>query len=152
MRGALLAVPVVVVVAALGLAACTSGGSTPSASPTASTVSTATPSATPTLSPAVQTALSTFDGTNRKTAAANADADDRAIVDALVGAGLDKSAMQITPDTTTIGRRVDSIEVSLLVDKTCLVGQFRGSAYVSTNSPVLSTGRCLLGTTRAIDW
>lgn len=151
MRGALVVAPLVVAAAALGLVACTSGGSTPSPS-AASSSAAPSASATPTLDPAVQKALTTFDDTNRRLAAANGNADDRAIVDALVGAGFDKKAMQITPDTTTIGRRVDSIEVSVLVDKTCLVGQFRGTAYVSSNSPVLSTGRCLLGTTRAIDW
>jgi hypothetical protein len=152
MRSRQLLVPGLAAVAAIVLAGCTGGQPTPSPSPTSSGSSTPTPTATSTLSPEAASAQKTFDDTNRSLAAANASADDEAIVDGLVAAGFDKKDMQITPDTTTIGRAVDSIEVAVRTGDTCLVGQFRGATYVGEASPVLSTGKCLLGTTRAIDW
>lgn len=61
--------------------------------------------------------------------------------------------MQLTPDETTIGRGVDSIEFSVLwKKKDCLIGQVGPSGFASTSAPVLSTDACLIGTTRSIDW
>ncbi|WP_156364451.1 DUF6993 domain-containing protein [Curtobacterium sp. Leaf261] len=147
---------------ALGLTSCTLGASpdrdTVTGSPasensaSASASSSATPSATATAGPEVTAAKSKFDGANTALAARNGSANDHDIVDSLVTAGFDKGAMQITPDTTSIGRGADSIEVSVLVGSTCLLGQFRGSTYVGDTAPVLGTGHCLIGNTRAIDW
>lgn len=78
----------------------------------------------------------------------------RAYVDALVAAGFDKAAIQVTPDQTTIGNPADSIEFSVRWGEDCLVGQV-GPAIsdpVATVLPGLSTGGCLIGQTRAIDW
>lgn len=73
------------------------------------------------------------------------------VVSALAKAGFDKKAMELTPDDTTIGRNVDSIEFSVLwLGKTCLVGQVGSAGYGSTQAAVLSTGRCLIGTTTTI--
>lgn len=148
------------VAAAILLASCTGGGTVERdtvSSPTSDVSgSAAAPSsnssADPTPGPEVAAAQTTFDDTNRSLAATNTNADDKAIVAALVGAGFDKGSMQITPDTTSIGRKADSIQVSVLVGSTCLLGQFRGATYVGATAPVLSTGRCLIGNTRAIDW
>lgn len=141
----------------VGLASCTAGGSpdrdTVTGAPTTATASDgASASSTPTPGPEVTAAKSEFDDANTALAAGNADADDRAIVDSLAAAGFEKGSMQITPDTTSIGRKADSIQVSVLVGSTCLLGQFRGASYVGETAPVLSTGRCLIGNTRAIDW
>lgn len=78
----------------------------------------------------------------------------RAYVDALVAAGFDKAAMQVTPDTTTIGNPAESIEFSVRWGEDCLVGQVGPSIGdpVVTVLPGLSTGACLIGQTRAIDW
>lgn len=78
----------------------------------------------------------------------------RAYVDALVAAGFDKAAMQLTPDDTTIGNPAESIEFSVRWGEECLVGQVGPSigAPVATVLPGLSTGGCLIGQTRAIDW
>jgi hypothetical protein len=77
----------------------------------------------------------------------------RDVIDALVKAGFDKKAMEVTADQTTLGRDVDSIEFSVLWKKRdCLVGQVGVSGYGSESSPVLGTGKCLVGQTRAIDW
>lgn len=78
----------------------------------------------------------------------------RAYIDALVAAGFPKSAMQVTPDQTTIGNPADSIQFSVLWNGTCLVGQV-GPAIgkaVTEAVPELATGGCLLGSTRPIDW
>ncbi|MFZ7088206.1 DUF6993 domain-containing protein [Curtobacterium sp. RRHDQ10] len=157
-------------VAVLVLASCTAGGgvdrdtvsapasdsATSSAGPTSGGTSSSVPSseaattASATPAPEVAAARTKFDATNQATATANADAGDTAIVAALVAAGFDVHAMQITPDTTSIGRRADAIQVSVLVGSTCLLGQFRGATYVGDTAPVLGTGKCLIGTTQAI--
>ena len=79
----------------------------------------------------------------------------RAYVDALSEAGFDKTAMQVTPDLTTVGNPVESLQFSVRwSDGACLVGQ----VGPSTGDPVtvvidqLAEGRCLVGDTRPIDW
>lgn len=78
----------------------------------------------------------------------------RAYVDALVAAGFDKTAMQVTNDLTTIGNAAESIQFSVQWGQECLVGQVgpaTGGA-VTTIVPVLPEGGCLIGVTRPIDW
>lgn len=50
-----------------------------------------------------------FDETNRRTLERNPDARGRDFVDALVAAGFDKSAMEVSADETNEGRTADSI-------------------------------------------
>ena len=79
----------------------------------------------------------------------------RAYIDALVTAGFDKSAMQVTNDTTTIGDPAESIQFSVLWnDEECLVGQAGPAtgAAVAAVLPAVGDGVCLLGQTRPIDW
>ncbi len=79
----------------------------------------------------------------------------RAYVDALVAAGFDKSAMQVTQDRTTVGNPVESLQFSVRWgDSDCLVGQVGPSTGdpVTAVLPQLAEGRCLVGATRAIDW
>jgi hypothetical protein len=78
--------------------------------------------------------------------------DGRSIVDNLVAAGFAKNDMEVTPDQTSIGVTADSIIVSVRIKTSCLIGQFAASGYTDTLAPVLGTGGCLVGTTRAIDW
>ncbi|MBB3158439.1 hypothetical protein FHS07_002135 [Microbacterium proteolyticum] len=80
--------------------------------------------------------------------------DGRAYVDALVGAGFDKGAMQVTPNESTIGNAAESIEFSVRLGADCLVGQVGPSIGdpVTTVLPGLSSGGCLIGQTRPIDW
>jgi glucose/arabinose dehydrogenase len=164
MRGKLPIVLLVTLVTGFGLTACTGGGneqdtvsapasSTPVASaPAPTTVATPGPTASPTVSPAAASNRVFAAAAAHALAAANANPDDKAIVDALATTGFAKTSMQITPDTTSIGRAADSIQVSVLVGTTCLVGQFRGATWNSETAPVLSTGKCLIGKTRSIDW
>lgn len=168
MRGRLPIVLGIALLATLGVSACTGGGgqdtvsapasvsATPNATATPATDATATPTGEPgssadaTPDAAAAAAKGRFDSAAQALVAANGHPDDTAIVNALAGAGFSKSAMQITSDTTSIGRAADSVQVSVLVGSTCLIGQFRGAAFVSETAPVLSTGRCLIGTTKPI--
>ena len=79
----------------------------------------------------------------------------RAYIDALVEAGFDKAAMQVTEDRSTVGNPAESIQFSVSWgDDACLVGQ----VGPSTGEPEtlvmdqLTEGRCLVGETRDIDW
>ncbi|WP_255579881.1 hypothetical protein [Cryobacterium sp. PAMC25264] len=78
----------------------------------------------------------------------------RSYIDALVAAGFDKSAMEVTSDTTTKGVPVDSIQFSVRITDECIVGQNGPSSggYHSIVAPTLATGTCLVGATRQIDW
>lgn len=78
----------------------------------------------------------------------------RAYVDALVAAGFDKQAMQVTADTSTVGNPAESIQFSVLWQDDCLVGQVgpaTGEPYTVV-VPELAEGSCLVGATRPIDW
>jgi hypothetical protein len=78
----------------------------------------------------------------------------RAYIDALVAAGFDKSAMQVTYDQSTVGNPAESIQFSVMWDDDCLVGQVGPStgAPVTVVVPALGEGTCLVGATRPIDW
>ncbi|GHD38863.1 hypothetical protein D9V29_07280 [Mycetocola manganoxydans] len=115
---------------------------------------TATP--VPSFDPAapVDDARIVFDSVNTATLAGNPDAEGSDFVDALSAAGFDRATMELTADETTIGNAADSIQFSVRWGESCLIGQ-NGPAvggYHSTVAPVLGTGRCLIGSTRPIDW
>jgi len=80
----------------------------------------------------------------------------RAYIDALVAAGFDKRAMQVTNDTSTVGNPAESIQFSVYWknDGKCLVGQVGPAtgSPVATVLPGLPGDLCLLGDTRPIDW
>lgn len=78
----------------------------------------------------------------------------RAYIDALVAAGFDKSAMQVTQDESTVGNAAESIQFSVRWGEECLVGQVGPTtgAPLATVLPGLAEGGCLIGTTRTIDW
>jgi len=148
---------------ALALAGCT-GGTGATASPTA--VASASVTATPTPAASTPAAVALvpggtaeqnlpfFDQVNKATLAANPNAQGRDFIDALVAAGFQKSDMQVTVDTTTIGLKANSIQFSVRMGDTCLIGQNGADAggYGSMVTPALASGNCLVGQTRAIDW
>lgn len=79
----------------------------------------------------------------------------RAYIDALIAAGFDREAMQVTQDTSTVGNPAESLQFSVRWgEKECLVGQVGPSTgqVVTAVMPQLAEGRCLIGTTRSIDW
>lgn len=78
----------------------------------------------------------------------------RSYIDALVAAGFDKAAMQVTEDMSTVGNPAESIQFSVEWGEECLVGQV-GSATGDPFTVVVDAlpgGGCLLGQTRPIDW
>lgn len=78
----------------------------------------------------------------------------RAYIDALVAAGFDKGAMQVTQDQSTVGNAAESIQFSVVWKGDCLVGQVGPATGqpVAVVLPVLADGSCLVGETRTIDW
>lgn len=152
---------IVALAVALVLTGC-SGSPAPTASPSgvASPTGTATPSAGTAAAPALvpggtaQENQAFFDQVNHATLAAKPDAQGRDFIDALVAGGFTKADMQVTVDTTTIGLKANSIQFSVKMGDSCLIGQNGADAggYYSMVTPVLSTGTCLIGQTRAIDW
>lgn len=78
----------------------------------------------------------------------------RAYIDALVAAGFDKKAMQVTSDTSTVGNQAESIQFSVLWEDQCLIGQVGPATGkpVAVVVPALAEGMCLVGETRPIDW
>ncbi|NYD73285.1 type II secretory pathway component PulL [Leifsonia soli] len=143
---------------ALALAGCT--GSTPQATASHTATPAATSTATPTTAAGLvpggtaQENLAYFNTVNQATLAANPNAQGRDFIDALVAAGFTKADMQVTVDTTTIGLKANSIQFSVRMGDSCLIGQNGADAggYSSMVTPVLSTGSCLIGQTRPIDW
>jgi Domain of unknown function (DUF6993) len=78
----------------------------------------------------------------------------QAYVDALVAAGFDRGAMQLTPDQSTVGNPAESIQFSVRWGAECLIGQVGPAtgAPVTVVVPALAEGTCLIGDTRPIDW
>ena len=78
----------------------------------------------------------------------------RAYIDALIAAGFDRSAMQVTYDQSTVGNPAESIQFSVRWGEECLIGQVGPATGtpVTVVVPVLGEGNCLVGDTRPIDW
>lgn len=140
---------VLIVGLALTLSACAPEPVTPMPVPTEEPSATA--SAAPDDSAVGQRRL--FDTTNNATVARLGTAAlGRDFIDALIEAGFDKGAMQLTPDATAIGLTADNIQFSVQIDDDCLVGQYGNVGYASAILPAVSTAGCLIGNTRPIDW
>jgi hypothetical protein len=80
------------------------------------------------------------------------DANGRDIIDHLVASGFDKAEMELTADTTAVGLEADNIQFSVRMNGTCLIGQNGNVGVHTITAPLLATGTCLVGNTRAIDW
>ena len=74
-----------------------------------------------------------------------------AYIDALVGVGFDLAAMETTASKTTLGNDVESLQFSVLMGGTCLVGQVGASTGEPTAVvlPELKDGGCLVALTPA---
>jgi hypothetical protein len=153
LRGALSAAAVAA--ATLALAGCVPS----SPAPTKTAAATATSSASPTPDAPTIDLVGTagqnqayFDAVNEKFIAAGGDLSGRPFIDELVKAGYPKTNMEVTPDRTAVNLAADNIQFSIRFGSTCLIGQYGNVGYSSTVTKVLGTGRCLVGTTRTIDW
>jgi hypothetical protein len=143
----------------LALTACDPGAQdptvrAPSAFPTA-TAAVPTPSGSSSAATRARVLqeLARFDAVNRRTAADSPKGGGRAFIDGLVAAGYRRSDMQVTRDSTTIGLPAPSVQFSVLWHGSCLIGQ-RGEGSDGYRSVAVEPvdGRCLIGSTRAIDW
>jgi hypothetical protein len=155
-------VPAAVAVVTLGLlVGCTSPSASTSKTPAAATKTTsaASPSSTPTsdvptidLTGTAAQNQAYFDLVNQKFIAAGGDLTGRPFIDNLVKAGFPKTNMELTPDRTTVNDAADNIQFSIRFGTTCLIGQYGNIGYSSTHTRTLGNDRCLVGTTRPIDW
>jgi len=148
LQRALLPVAVVAALAA-SLAGCVP---TPASTPTATPSSSSTAKPTLDLQGTAQQNLAYFDYVNNTFIDEGGDLSGRPFIDNLVKAGFPKSDLEVTPDRTTVNLAADNISFSVRLGKTCLIGQYGNTGYSSTAQKLLSTGRCLVGTTRKIDW
>jgi len=153
---------------ALGLAACSADSPAPtptsSAGPSAGPSSepstgpppAAEPNPDPTLAPRLSASenLDYFDFIAAGVLRADPAAGGKAFIDGLVAGGFDKKTMEVTFDRTRVDLAADSIQFAVRVNDECLIGQ-NGPAtggYHSMVADVLSSGTCLVGGTRQIDW
>ena len=162
--GAVLLLTATVATLAAVLSGCTSPGSAEPAA-TAPADASPTPSAEPTETPetprpeptldtngsALQN-LDYFDAVNERLLEEDESPDGRAFIDNLIAAGFDRDAMEVTPDRTAVDLEADNIQFSVRIGDECLLGQFGNTGYVSVVGDALSTGKCLVGNTRPIDW
>jgi len=152
-RGKALAAVALSVVLGAGLTGCI-GAPPPMPTPTPVTPS---PGATGPVEPQIDLAGTAaqnqayFDLVNSATVRAGG-RDGRAFIDALVAAGYSKESMEVTPDRTSINAQADNYQFSILLNGTCLIGQYGSAGYASVAGPVLADGHCLVGETRPIDW
>lgn len=142
-----------------GLAALALVGCGTATEPAPSATATATPSATPVEQPpeidldgSAVANQEFFDLTNNELIAAGGALDGRAFIDNLVAAGYPKADMELTNDRTAIDLAADNIQFSIRLNGTCLIGQYGNIGYASTATSLLTTGKCLVGATRPIDW
>lgn len=150
-------VAAVALLAALVLAGCTTA---PVVEPTAKPSASASASPTPTEAPdpvLIPTGDATanlpfFDFVNRNLLATVPTPNGQQIVENLVAAGFAKADMEITPDTTVGKEAAGSIQFSVRLNGSCLVGQTGEAGYNAVAGPLLGTGKCLVGTTRTIDF
>lgn len=75
------------------------------------------------------------------------------MVESLRDAGFNVAAMQVTPTKSKTGGKADSITISLQIGTSCLIGQrMKDGTYYSSIEKSITSGGCLLGKTREIDW
>ncbi len=139
------------------LAGCASTSPTvPTPGPTRSAAPSPTSSAIPTYDAkgTAEQNLGYFDTVGKALFASNpaAQTQGEVIVNWFVDHGFDKSAMEVTPDKTSIGLAAWNIEFSVKMKNSCLIGQAGNVGFQSYAGPVLATGKCLIGQTRTIDW
>ena len=90
---------------------------------------------------------------NQAITAAGGQPDGPAFINSLRTGGFAVEAMELTPDITTVGVKADSVQFSVRASDACLIGQWGTvGGYTSIIAAPLSTGKCFIGQTRAIDF
>jgi len=141
----------------LALAACTAA---PGPEPTARATSTPSGTATPTPEPDpvlvptgdAEANLPYFDLVNKRLLDTVPTPNGQQLVENLVAAGFAKADMEVTPDTTVGSEAASTIQFSVRANGSCLIGQTGAAGYNALAAPLLGTGKCLVGKTRAIDF
>lgn len=131
------------------------GSESPATTPASTPTETSTPSQSPpSLNPdlAASENLPYFDQVNAEVIAANPDALGGDFTSALVAAGFDPAAMEVTADRTSVDLEADSVQFSVLFQGECIVGQYgpKSGGYHSAVRPALGTGTCLVGLSQPI--
>lgn len=72
-------------------------------------------------------------------------------VSALEEVGFDRAVMEVTSDRTALELAAESITIAVIIDGECALGQWSSQWYVSSVTPVLGAGTCLLGDTLSLD-
>lgn len=146
-----------------GLAACLAGCTSPSAP---GTVTSSSSSSAEAPAPAESTApvafvpggtteqnLPVFEQTLRAAAEPDPEVSGSSVVDALVAAGFSRESMQLTADETSVGLDADSVQVSVKLGESCLIGQYgpkSGGVRAVIAAPI-ATGACLVGRTVPVE-
>ena len=141
----------------LALAACTAApgpGPTARATSTPSGTATPTPEPDPVLVPTgdAEANLPYFDLVNKRLLDTVPTPNGQQLVENLVAAGFAKADMEVTPDTTVGSEAASTIQFSVRANGSCLIGQTGAAGYNALAAPLLGTGKCLVGKTRAIDF
>lgn len=146
-----------VAIAALAAGCAPSPDPSPAPTPTPSASVSASPSASPEPAPTfapegtAEENLPIVEAALQPLVAAGGIPAGRSVVDALTGAGIPASALQVTADQTAIGLPVDSLLLSVRSGEECVLAQFDGDGFATATAPVLSSGACLVGATASID-
>jgi hypothetical protein len=64
---------------------------------------------------------------------------------ALAAAGIPPEAMEVSPSRTPTGLEVDAVDAAAVSGQDCVIGQIRNGSVTVTVLPVLSTGKCFVG-------
>lgn len=67
------------------------------------------------------------------------------VTESLTGAGVPATALEVSESRTPTGLEADAIEAAVLQGKDCVVGQIRDGGVSVTVLPVLSSGKCFVG-------
>ncbi|PPG58394.1 hypothetical protein C5C27_10660 [Rathayibacter sp. AY2B7] len=144
-----------------GLAVCLSGCTSPSApDPVVSSSTAEAPAPAESTAPVAfvpggttEQNLPVFEQTLRAAAEPDPEVSGSSVVDALVAAGFSRESMQLTADETSVGLDADSVQVSVKLGESCLIGQYgpkSGGVRAVIAAPI-ATGACLVGRTVPID-
>ncbi|PPH97777.1 hypothetical protein C5C95_11170 [Rathayibacter sp. AY1B7] len=140
-----------------GLAVCLSGCTSPSApDPVVSSSAAEAPAPAESAAPVAfvpggttEQNLPVFEQTLRAAAEPDPEVSGSIVVDALVAAGFSRESMQLTADETSVGLDADSVQVSVKLGESCLIGQYgpkSGGVRAVIAAPI-ATGACLVGRT-----
>ena len=70
------------------------------------------------------------------------------MLNALLSAGFDADAIEVSISETPTGLEVDAIAAAVLAEDQCIIGQVRDGGVTVTVLPVLGTGFCFIGDQR----